>query len=229
MRASQRIGSGVLVLLGAAAQAQVTSTVSVVSDYDFRGISQTGEDPAFQASLDWAGPTGWYAGAWGSNVDFGEGYRSDAEIDGYFGYARESEEGLGWDVGFVYYSYWPDDDKINYPEVYAGASFGPVEVKLWYSNDYVRSDEDSLYLEGNLKFDLPQQFGLKLHLGHYSGDGIEGEVGDSYIDYGVGVTRSFGNFDFELKYVDTDIESNPEGVGDGRVILGVSTTFPWSQ
>ena len=43
--------------LGAAAataQAEVSSTITLASDYDFRGITQTARDPALQASLDWS-------------------------------------------------------------------------------------------------------------------------------------------------------------------------------
>ena len=52
--------------------ADTSITVTGVSDYLFNGVSQTQEDPAIQACFDWAGDTGWYAGVWGSNVDFGE-------------------------------------------------------------------------------------------------------------------------------------------------------------
>jgi uncharacterized protein (TIGR02001 family) len=215
------------ILVAGAAQAEVTGTLAAVSDYDFRGISQTMEDPALQGSIDWANDSGWYAGVWGSNVDFGDGAESNIELDGYFGYAFENEEGLGWDVGLVYYSYWPDDDDINYPEVYAGINYKGLGLKLWYTNDYIQSDESAMYFEGNYSFTLPKDFSLDLHAGHYSGDGIEGETGDSYIDYSLGVSRTFGNLDLALKYVDTDID-DPE-LGDGRLVFSISTTFPWGK
>ena len=50
---------------------QTSATVTAVSDYLFNGVSQTQEDPALQASFDWADDSGIYAGVWGSNVDFG--------------------------------------------------------------------------------------------------------------------------------------------------------------
>ena len=49
--------------LGAAAataQAEVSSTITLASDYDFRGITQTARDPALQASLDWSTESGFY-------------------------------------------------------------------------------------------------------------------------------------------------------------------------
>ncbi len=61
---------GLLAVAGAA-QAGVTSTWTVTNDYDFRGNSQSAKDPAIQASLDYAAASGWYVGAWASNIDFG--------------------------------------------------------------------------------------------------------------------------------------------------------------
>ena len=58
--------------MAATANAEVSSTITVASDYDFRGITQTARDPALQASLDWAAESGLYVGAWASNVDFGD-------------------------------------------------------------------------------------------------------------------------------------------------------------
>src|SRR6187200_2427346 len=57
-----------LLVAAAAANAQVSSTVTLTSDYDFRGFSQSATDPAIQASLDYAHESGWYVGAWASNV-----------------------------------------------------------------------------------------------------------------------------------------------------------------
>ena len=61
------------------AQADWASTVTVASDYMFNGVSQTGNDPALQASLDYAANQGIYLGAWTSNVDFGG--ETEQELD----------------------------------------------------------------------------------------------------------------------------------------------------
>src|SRR5678815_1493192 len=90
-----------LLALGAAAHADVTGTVTVVSDYDFRGITQTAQDPALQGSIDWTGESGFYLGAWGSNVDFGDDVDVDVEVDLYGGF--RGGEDITWDVGIVYY------------------------------------------------------------------------------------------------------------------------------
>ena len=62
-----------LLAASSAALADVSTTVNVTSDYTFNGVSQTGNDPALQASLDYAGTDGFYAGVWASTVDFGSG------------------------------------------------------------------------------------------------------------------------------------------------------------
>ncbi|MEO7386005.1 MAG: TorF family putative porin, partial [Gammaproteobacteria bacterium] len=52
------LGAVALAAASGAAQAEISSTLTIASDYDFRGITQTALDPAFQASLDWAGESG---------------------------------------------------------------------------------------------------------------------------------------------------------------------------
>ena len=78
--------TGLLALSGVS-QAQFTSTWTAVSDYDFRGFSQSAKGPALQGSADYAfGESGFAVGAWASNVDFNdpdEGWVSDADIERY--------------------------------------------------------------------------------------------------------------------------------------------------
>lgn len=221
---------GLAGLLGAGvAAAEVSSTITLTSDYDFRGVTQTDEDPALQASIDWAADSGWYVGAWASNVDF-PGYDGSLELDLYTGFSGGSEDGLGWDVGLVYYTY-PDSDGSategelsNFPEIYGGLSYGMFSGKLWYSNDFGGTDDSAFYLEGGAAIPLPANFTLDLHVGYSDGDGVESSYGVSnYFDYSVGVSYSVNKFDLGLKYVDTDID----GADTDRVIFTVSTTLPW--
>ncbi len=101
------------------------------------------------------------------------------------------------------------------------------------------SDETASYVEANLAFDLPAEFGFNLHYGYSFGDyydSLETPGGDDaeYSDISFGVTRSFGRFDTELKLVTTDTDSEFEvdnGAlrNDTRVIFSVATTFPWGE
>jgi uncharacterized protein (TIGR02001 family) len=222
-----------LLATAAAANAEVSGTAAIVSDYDFRGISQTGEDPAVQLSIDYAHESGWYVGTWGSNVDdFSDGGTNTAstEVDLYTGF-KGTAGSLGWDAGITYYTYAGASD-LNYPEIYGKFSFSIVSAGLYYSNAFGHKDNDeAIYVYSDVGIPAgPLTIGL--HVGYSTGDGIEqtysglfGGFEDSYFDYGVGVSYSASNITLGMKWVayDADISS------DDRIILSVSTALPWGE
>lgn len=227
-----------LLLAAAAANAQVSSTVTLTNDYDFRGASQSATDPAIQASIDYAQESGWYVGAWASNVDFGNEVDIDYEVDLYTGFSGGDEEGLGWDVGFIYYAY-PDDSDANYPEIYGKINYNVFSGALFYSNDFVNSNESAVYLSGDVNLPMPSNFSLLAHAGYNFGDfwdGQDGESSSDYIDWSVGVGYTAGHFDLALKWVDTTLDDGDfwfsrDDVNntEGRVVFTVATTFPWGK
>jgi uncharacterized protein (TIGR02001 family) len=77
-----------------------SANVGVTSDYVFRGISQTGNNPALQGGADMTCGN-FYGGFWGSNI---EGVGNSLELDVYGGY-KFSTGKINWDVGFIYYAY----------------------------------------------------------------------------------------------------------------------------
>lgn len=233
MRIFLKAIAAVLLLMTGVAHAQFSATVTAVSDYDFRGISLSATDPALQGSIDWAHSSGFYVGAWASNIDYGDAVEDDIEVDIYAGFAGGSEDSVLWDAGIVYYTYPFGDDINDYPEAYVGVTFGPVELKQWYTNDYGGSDIDGLYTEVNAGFELAANFSLNLHAGYNYGDAFEDT---EYVDYSVGVGYTLGHFDLALKWVDNDLDDDDplfteEDVfnSEGRAILSIATTFPWSS
>jgi uncharacterized protein (TIGR02001 family) len=68
-----------------------SGTIAATTDYVFRGVSQTSGGAALQGSLNYRSPSGWFAGAWVSNVDPYPGYVNSAEVNVY--------AGLGWALG----------------------------------------------------------------------------------------------------------------------------------
>ena len=226
---------GALGLLAAAgvANAEVSSTWTLTNDYDFRGFSQSAKDPAIQGSVDYAAESGFYVGAWASNVDFGDDADVNYEVDLYAGFS--GGETLLWDAGIVYYAY-PDDSDFNYAEIYAGLGYEWFEGKLWYSNDFggdaTEGDTSAIYAEANATVALPQNFSVLLHAGLSTGDYWDDVNGDDQIDYSLGVGYTAGNFDLALKYVDTDSDvviTDDVFNNEGRVIFTVATTFPWGD
>ena len=266
--------TAMLLFAAQAVHADASITITAVSDYDFRGISQTDGDPALQAGFDYSSDH-FYAGAWGSTVDFkgqqtfsdgstGEiSYDGNAELDLLAGFAGETEGGWNWDVGVTYYLYpgseedlgLPDDDSDdllqteNYVEAYAGGGYafgdiGSVDAKFWFSPDLYDSGDSASYFEINPSFNLPWELSLNLHAGYSFGDYFDTLSDDAvadgfnddaeYLDYSVGIGRSFGRFDFEIKYVDTDTDDYfqvEDGIlrNDSRVLFSVATTLPWTD
>ena len=210
-----------------AAIAEITGNVGLVSDYPFRGISQTSNSAAIQGGLDYGHDSGFYAGIWGSNVDFLVG--NDLELDYYAGLGGDVTDGVAYDVGVVYYDYPGGDlgagaNDPEYLEVYANLSgdVGPagVTASLYYSPDFFGETGDGIYVGLGAEFALTPAVGLALSVGHQSIDegkasdqGFFSSEEDSYVDWSVGLSTSVGGVDLGLTYTDTDLDSQADCFG----------------
>ncbi len=214
--------------------ADFTSTITVVSDYDYRGISQTDRSAAIQASLDLHFDRGIYAGAWGSNVDLGAG--EDGEIDYYLGCLKEYDGGFRWDVGAMLYTY-PGAGELDFPEVYFKVGLRGAGLEAWYSDDYAGTGMDSIYYRATYEWATPSEWAMNFWAGYSSGEffkrgfGAGGGAADaSYKDYGIALSRGFGNFNFRVQVSGTDVDPAYSPVMDDiKVLIGVSTTLPWGR
>jgi uncharacterized protein (TIGR02001 family) len=164
-------GLALLALAAAPAQAQtrldaagltLTATPGLSTDYLFRGISQTRNRPAAQLTLEAAHDSGFYAGAFASNVAFA-GTNARQELDLLAGYRFEAL-GIGWDVGAIYYTY-PGYDRpagaqeIDYAEAVLKASRVVGDVTLmgaaYATPNYFGRSGTGVYLEGGVDWALP--------------------------------------------------------------------------
>lgn len=233
MRLSQGLAALAMLVSASMAHAQFSGTVTAVSDYDLRGITQTAGDPALQASIDWAGDSGIYLAAWASTIDFGDEFDSEVEVDLYGGIT--GGEDWAWDLGFIYYAY-PGESDANYPEIYASVTYSVLTGKIWYSNEFGGFDNDeAFYYDLRAAWELPSNLGLNAHIGYSDGDGIDNLYGDGYMDWSVGITYMLGNFELGLRYVDGSdneaVDGTPGDIGssEARAIFSVSTSFPWGS
>ena len=113
--------------------AAVSANVSFTSDYIWRGMTQT-DAPAIQGGFDFEAESGFYAGIWGSNVNFNNG--AGSELDYYFGYATEVGS-VGVDVGYISYEYIDSTPDATFDETYLGLSFGDFGVSFAFGDyDY---------------------------------------------------------------------------------------------
>ena len=184
--------------------------LSVVSDYRYRGISQTRLKPALQAGVDYASPAGLYAGAWGSTIRWikDNGVQGAAELDLYGGYRGELQKDLGYDLGLLHYAYLGNKladtggggvyKNADTTELYGALSYGPLTAKLSYGltdlfgNYNVsggQSSKGSTYAEVNASFELGAGFTLAPHLGHQQVAHL-GQA--SYTDYALSIAKDLG-------------------------------------
>ena len=225
MRTAFACAAAVAALLTAgAASAQDTPEVAwnlgVTSDYVFRGYSQTSEDPAIFGGVD-VTIGSFYAGAWASNVDFGDD--TDAEVDIYGGY-RTEVSGFAVDVGVVGYLYvsQPAGADYDYAEFKAAASraFGPVTLgaAVYWSPDFFGADEEATYIEANAAFSPAAKWTVSGAVGHQALD-----VNADYATWNAGVAYAVSdNVVVDVRYHDTDV-TGP--LSDDRVVGALKFIF----
>lgn len=222
--------TGLLAISGVS-QAQFSSTWTAVSDYDFRGFSQSAKDPALQASADYAfGDSGFSMGAWASNIDF-EPLDGDLELDVYVNYIGKINDTFSWTAGLTYYSYPGSDDIGEYPEIYVGFNAGAFSFKQWYADSLYDSDASGQYTEANYTVPVGESFSLAFHAGYAWGDAWDAE---EVVDYAVQGNYTAGKFTIFGKFTGTDASEANEYTSDvnnnePRFLVGVMTTFPWGD
>jgi uncharacterized protein (TIGR02001 family) len=220
-----------LLTLSTTALADFSATVNLASDYTFNGVSQTSNDPALQGSLDYAADSGFYAGTWASNVDFGSGDDTNVEWDAYVGQYFQLNEKFGLDTGIAYYTYHGDSasDTYNYPEAYAkfgySSSMGDSEVNFWYSWDYFGLDVNHYIAMVAHTVEVAPGHSIKVSFDRstsadeaiWAWDGT-----DAYNHYRVEYMTNWKGFDFDLAFENTNMDID---TADARVVLSVSRTF----
>ena len=208
--------------------------VGAVTDYRYRGLSQTRFDPALQGGIDFAHKSGFYVGAWASTIRWIKdgGGNSDAEIDLYGGY-KFGAGPVGFDVGVLRY-YYPSNDLAVNPdttEVYLAGTWGPATLKYSHSTTNlfgVADSKGSGYLDLSATFDTGF-WGLSVtpHIGHQR---VAHNGSLSYTDVSVTLAKDFGNgLSASLAAVkaDTDAYLAPNGKNLGRagLVAGVKYSF----
>jgi uncharacterized protein (TIGR02001 family) len=195
----------------------VNGTAAVVTDYRFRGISQTDKNFAVQGSITVSHESGLYASVWGSSVDDYIAAGGDQEIDLIGGY-KKTFGATTLDVGAIYY-YYPGAEELipgynsDFAEFYGSVSqaIGPVTAKVGVNYapkqsalDYGFGKEDNFYANLGLSATIPDSgFGLSGSVGHsFSKSFLSGGI--KYTDWSLGASYTTGPVTLGITYVDTD-------------------------
>jgi uncharacterized protein (TIGR02001 family) len=209
-----------------------SSNVGLVTDYVFRGITQSDENFAIQGGYDVGHSSGFYAGVWASSVDFNDGDEANIETDLYAGYSNEFK-GLNYDIGLIYYGYPGANSNLNYDfwegSLALGYDFGAfaASTSVNYSPEYFGESGDATYVAAAVDVPTAYDVTLSAHVGRQTIDenGVFG-VPD-YTDWSLGLGYTLGDFDLSLQYIDTNLDE-PTECADGcseRVVFGIFRSF----
>jgi len=195
----------------------LSATVNMTTDYVFRGISQTAENPAIQGSFDLTYNI-FYAGIWASNLDFGGtglgGDVSNIEIDYYAGITPKWGK-WNFDFAALYYTYpgaFDPGGSFDYWEFKTAVSrsigdhFSFYVANYWSPENFGETGTNNV-LEGGMSYSFnkwwiftPSISGL---YGYQWGDDNEGGFDYSY--WNAGMTFEFAEkFALDVRYWDSD-------------------------
>ena len=226
---------------GDSSPVSISANVALVTDYRFRGIGLSGGDPAIQGGFDVSTKPGFYIGTWSSSIDGGPSY-GEQELDVYGGWSGDLTDGLGADIGFLYYLYPTNDvGPSDYYEFYASLSptIGPASLTFGvnYSPGQDSLDfggkRDNLYLHGEADIAIPMTpITVSGHVGYTDGS-LTFTNDEKAWDYSIGASVSFlEHYTVGVSYINVDCSSSgpsgnlcSDGVTDGTVVGTLSASF----
>lgn len=139
---------------------QISSNLTLTSNYIWRGVSLTNDEAAVQGGLDYTINKNFYAGTWTSNVK--NGNTGDYELDIYAGYTNKFGK-YDFDAGIITYQYPGKAGIRDFTEIYAGGAYKNYSARI-----SVDISKTNIYLEAAADFELPDKYLLTAHLGIYS-------------------------------------------------------------
>ncbi|HEX2530680.1 MAG TPA: TorF family putative porin [Burkholderiaceae bacterium] len=230
-------------LAGGVAQAEdvkpvhdLSFNVAAVSDYRYRGISQTRLEPALQGGADYThNPTGFYAGTWLSTIKWVEDASGSGEVewDLYGGKRGEIGQDIAYDVGVLSYVY-PSNGlhpSANTTELYGQLGYGSAYIKYSHAVTDLFGFADSKnsgYLDIGANVELTAGLVLNLHVGRQT---VKNNSAFSYTDWKAGLTRDFGVLTGSIVAVGTSTDHymgpapGAKNLGKTALVLSVSKTF----
>lgn len=185
-----------------------SANIGVASNYIWRGVSQTDDQAQVSGGLDYGHESGFYAGTWASNVDFGDD-EANYELDLYGGYDFTlANEDVSLGVNTIYYAYPDGESNIDFWEIGVSGGYKFFSAGIQYTawgdddNDDALFDDGDLYYYASLDFSLPQEFGLSIFGGYYDFTNddvvVDEETGATesadYGHWGVSVSKEAGDF-----------------------------------
>jgi uncharacterized protein (TIGR02001 family) len=206
--------------------------ITAVTDYRFRGVSQTQEDPAIQGGIEYSHPSGFTLGVWASNVDFAVEDAAHLETDIYGTYSWEFTPGWNVGAGLYYYAYPGSSSGLDY-------DYGEAAVNLGYTIDIVtftgslnytpHNSGDSgkgYYPQLSAAMELPRDITLDGAIGRQWVKDNEAFALPDYTDWNLGLAYTWQGFTGKVQYIDTNLSKSDCAVGcNATGVMSVSKSF----
>lgn len=199
MRSGRAALAAALLLWGGSAQAQVSGSLSLESDYRYRGYSLNGGRPVAKLLLSYDAPSGWYGGVQARRPRTAPG-DADSTIDllGFAGYAVRLAGGVALDAGVTAYTY-SAAPRTNYREIQLGVSTDRLSARISYGPDYLGFGLRTWYLQTEAAYPVADGWSLFGHLGHMRTSGANGLYGQRTVtDVRAGVGTALGEWNVQL-------------------------------
>jgi uncharacterized protein (TIGR02001 family) len=204
----------------------LSGNVAIVTDYSFRGVSQTQRDMAVQGGIDWNHDSGVFVGTWASPVDFSNASGTEnayLETDFYGGYAGAIED-FSYKTSATYF-YYPGADTFSYWEFGAflgyDLGFTSLSTGVIGSPDYFGGLGTGWYIPfgfnvpiGTVSCPFPGKqwencFDLSFdaNAGYTHTETVLFNDNHHYFDYNAGLVFALPfNFKLDFRFVGTDVE-----------------------
>jgi len=219
-----------LILLATTAQAQVSTSLSLASDYRVRGLSWSGEQPVASLNLDYDQPSGLYAGGSATVVHTAEdGFRSLGHVE-YLGLATRAGKGLSWDLGVrnqsaTLYAHRRQD--LQYADFYVGAVRDDVSLHIHYYPPHLSRSGSLIYVDLNGAVRRGDEWRLLGHLGVSTPLEAPGgrTGGRERYDLRLGVAREFQHCELTLAWTAAFPSLRPQFPQDSNALVVGGTFF----
>jgi uncharacterized protein (TIGR02001 family) len=210
------------------APAQVSGSVSAVSNYRYRGVSLSHNDPAAQAALVYDDPRGFYAGAFGSSVKIGQDPTNEAQGIFFAGYAHTFAAGGTLEAG-VTYTGFTGSPSYAYPEVLVGATLEKLSARLHYSPNYYGRGYDAVYGEIDAAHRVYEHVQVVAHGGALwtNARDVYGNAVDTIYDARIGVVFDFDQFNVQVSWVGINQSYTGYGLTGVRSRNGPVASISW--
>ena len=203
---------------------EASANVTLSSDYSFRGVSQTGLDPAIQGGFDIALDNGFSIGTWASNVNFNSA--TSMELDLYASWESDTIADLfTLSASIIRFEYPSEGDVLDYMEYSLIANIWNASIGLNLSNEYFGSGGPSFFYPFiGVGWTIEDQFSIDAQVGWSIADSDDffapGE--DSYMDASLSITVPIADLDVSGSLVGSTLD-DPNA--EFRFVLSIGKSF----